>query len=423
MHAFDYKNGTLHAEGVSLTELADQIGTPFYCYSEGAISRQYNAYIAAFADQDVQVCYAMKANDNLAVLRTFAELGAGADVVSRGELVRAQTAGIPPAKIIFSGVGKTIDELAQAVDAGIMQINVESFPEMEALSAVAEARGTEVEIAIRINPNVDAKTHEKIATGRKQDKFGIDIENAIDAYRRAADLPGLKPASVAVHIGSQLTSLDPFRVAFARVAELVSILRAEGHNIRRVDLGGGLGIDYDGTEPPSPAAYAKVVKETVGCLGCRVLLEPGRNLVGNAGVLVSRVIYTKDGDDRDFVIVDAAMNDLIRPALYDAHHGIRPVAKPAMGANLRAVDVVGPICETGDTFTRGRPLPPLAAGDLLVFDSAGAYSAVMASTYNARPHVPEVLVRGDQFSIVRARQSIEDILRAESFAEWHSPTG
>jgi diaminopimelate decarboxylase len=423
MHAFDYKNGTLHAEGVSLTELADQIGTPFYCYSEGAISRQYNAYIAAFADQDVQVCYAMKANDNLAVLRTFAELGAGADVVSRGELVRAQTAGIPPAKIIFSGVGKTIDELAQAVDAGIMQINVESFPEMEALSAVAEARGTEVEIAIRINPNVDAKTHEKIATGRKQDKFGIDIENAIDAYRRAADLPGLKPASVAVHIGSQLTSLDPFRVAFARVAELVSILRAEGHNIRRVDLGGGLGIDYDGTEPPSPAAYAKVVKETVGCLGCRVLLEPGRNLVGNEGVLVSRVIYTKDGDDRDFVIVDAAMNDLIRPALYDAHHGIRPVAKPAMGANLRAVDVVGPICETGDTFTRGRPVPPLAAGDLLVFDSAGAYSAVMASTYNARPHVPEVLVRGDQFSIVRARQSIEDILRAESFAEWHSPTG
>ena len=372
MRAFDYKNGVLHAEGVSLVGLADQIGTPFYCYSEGAISGQYNAYVAAFADQDVQVCYAMKANDNLAVLRAFAELGAGADVVSGGELVRALTAGISPTKIIFSGVGKTADELAQAVDAGIMQINVESFPEMEALSAVAEARGTEVEIAIRINPNVDAKTHEKIATGRKQDKFGIDIENAVDAYRRAADLPGLKPASVAVHIGSQLTSLDPFRAAFARVAELVGILRAEGHDIRRVDLGGGLGIDYDGTEPPSPAAYAKVVKETVGGLGCRVLLEPGRNLVGNAGVLVSRVIYTKDGDDRDFVIVDAAMNDLIRPALYQAHHGIRPVVEPAVSANLQAVDVVGPICETGDTFTRGRPLPPLTAGDLLVFDSAGA---------------------------------------------------
>jgi len=423
MRAFDYKNGVLHAEGVSLVRLADQIGTPFYCYSEGAISGQYNAYVAAFADQDVQVCYAMKANDNLAVLRAFAELGAGADVVSGGELVRALTASIPPTKIIFSGVGKTAAELAQAVDAGIMQINVESFPEMEALSAVAEAHGAEVEIAIRINPNVDAKTHEKIATGRKQDKFGIDIENAVDAYRRAADLPGLKPASVAVHIGSQLTSLGPFRAAFARVAELVGILRAEGHDIRRVDLGGGLGIDYDGTEPPSPAAYAKVVKETVGSLGCRVLLEPGRNLVGNAGVLVSRVIYTKDGDDRDFVIVDAAMNDLIRPALYQAHHGIRPVVEPTVNANLQAVDVVGPICETGDTFTRGRPLPPFTAGDLLVFDSAGAYSAVMASTYNARPHVPEVLVRGDQFSIVRARQSIEDMLRAESFAEWHSPTG
>ena len=423
MRAFDYKNGVLHAEGVSLVELADQIGTPFYCYSEGAISGQYNAYVAAFANQDAQVCYAMKANDNLAVLRTFAELGAGADVVSGGELLRALTAGIPPMKIIFSGVGKTVDELAQALDAGIMQINVESFPEMEALSAIAEGRGAEVEIAIRINPNVDAKTHEKIATGRKQDKFGIDIENAVDAYRRAADLPGLKPASVAVHIGSQLTSLYPFRRAFTRVAELVGILRAEGHDIRRVDLGGGLGIDYDGTEPPSPAAYAKVVKETVGGLGCRVLLEPGRNLVGNAGILVSRVIYTKDGDDRDFVIVDAAMNDLIRPALYAAHHGIRPVAEPAVGANLQAVDVVGPICETGDTFTRGRPLPPLTAGDLLVFDSTGAYSAVMASTYNARPHVPEVLVRGDQFSIVRARQSIEDTLRAESFAEWHSPTG
>ena len=423
MRMFDYKNGVLHAEDVSLAGLADRIGTPFYCYSEGAISQQYNAYVAAFADQDAQVCYAMKANDNLAVLRTFAELGAGADVVSGGELVRALTAGIPPTRIIFSGVGKTADELMQAIDAGIMQINVESYPEMEALSAIAEARGAEVEIAIRINPNVDAKTHEKIATGRKQDKFGIDIEHAVDAYRRAADLPGLKPASVAVHIGSQLTSLDPFRAAFARVAELVVILRAEGHDIRRVDLGGGLGIDYDGTEPPSPAAYAKVVRETVGGLGCRVLLEPGRNLVGNAGVLVSRVIYTQDGDDRDFVIVDAAMNDLIRPALYEAHHGIRPVAEPAAGANLQAVDVVGPICETGDTFTRGRPLPPLAAGDLLVFDSAGAYSAVMASTYNARPHVPEVLVRGDQFSIVRARQSIEDMLRAESFAEWHSPTG
>lgn len=423
MRAFGYQDGILHAENVSLTSLAERVGTPFYCYAEGAISDQYQAYIKAFADQDAMVCYAMKANDNLAVLRTFAELGAGADVVSGGELVRAVTAGISPSKIIFSGVGKTAEELAQAIDAGIMQINVESFPEMEALSAIADGRGTEVEIAIRINPNVDAQTHEKIATGRKQDKFGIDIEHASAAYRRAADLPGIKAASVAVHIGSQLTALDPFRAAFGRVADLVTTLRGEGHDISRVDLGGGLGIDYDGAAPPSPAAYAAVVKEAVGGLGCRVLLEPGRNLVGNAGVLVSRVIYVKEGDDRDFVIVDAAMNDLIRPALYDAHHGIRPVNEPVAGANLQSMDVVGPVCETGDTFTRGRDLPPLSAGDLIVFDSAGAYSAVMASTYNARPHIPEVMVRGNEFSIVRARQSIEDMLRDEAFADWQSPAG
>lgn len=423
MSQFQYRNGTLHAEAVSLAALAEEVGTPFYCYAETAISAQYNAYTEAFAGQDVLVCYAMKANDNLSVLRTFGELGAGADVVSGGELSKALAAGIPATKIIFSGVGKTQEELIQAIDAGIMQINVESFAEMAALSELAEARGVTVEIAIRINPNVDAKTHDKIATGRKQDKFGIDIDQAADAYRRAAEFPGIDPASVAVHIGSQLTSLDPFRAAFERVAELVGQLRAEGHDIRRVDLGGGLGIDYDGTAPPSPAAYAAVVRETVGQLGCRILLEPGRNLVGNAGVLVSRVVYTKEGDSRDFVIVDAAMNDLIRPALYDAWHGIRPVGEPTPGANLQAVDVVGPVCETGDTFTRARELPPLKAGDLIVFDSAGAYSAVMASTYNARPHIPEVMVRGSQFSIVRQRQSIEDMLRAESFADWQSSVG
>ena len=421
MSPFQYQNGLLHAEGVSLAAIAEKVGTPFYCYSEGAITDQYNAYVAAFAKQDVLICYAMKANDNLAVMRTFAELGAGADVVSGGELHRALAAGIPAEKIIFSGVGKTRAELTQALDAGILQINVESFPEMAALSEIAAARGTTIEIAIRINPNVDAKTHDKIATGRKQDKFGIDIDAAVEAYRRAAALPGLDPASVAVHIGSQLTTLEPFRQAFGRVSDLVEELRADGHDIRRVDLGGGLGIDYDGTPPPSPADYAAVVKETVGRLGCRVLLEPGRNMVGNAGVLVSRVIYTKEGDTRDFVIVDAAMNDLIRPALYDAWHGIRPVAEPADGANLQRVDVVGPICETGDTFTRERELPPMASGDLIVFDSAGAYGAVMASTYNARPHVPEIMVRGEQFSIVRARQSIEDMMRAESFADWQTP--
>ncbi len=423
MTPFQYKGGVLHADGVSLAKIADAVGTPFYCYSETAIVGQFDAYLSAFADQDVRVCYAMKANDNLAVLRALTDRGAGADVVSGGELEKALFAGIPADRIIFSGVGKTQNELAEALDAEIMQINVESFPEMEALSAIAAARNRTAEIAIRINPNVDAKTHEKIATGRKQDKFGIDIDQAAEAYRRAAELPGIEAVSVAVHIGSQLVSLDPFRAAFSRVAELVEELREAGHDIRRVDLGGGLGIDYDGTPPPTPAAYAKVVKETVGGLGCRVLLEPGRNLVGNAGVLVTRVIYTKEGADRDFVIVDAAMNDLIRPTLYEAHHGIRTVSKPAEGANLQSVDVVGPVCETGDTFTRARDLPPISAGDLIVFDSAGAYGAVMASTYNARPHVPEVMVRGDQFSIVRARQSIEDMLRAETFADWQPSTG
>ncbi len=423
MSPFQYKSAVLHADGVSLASIADAVGTPFYCYSETAIVGQFDAYVSAFADQDVRVCYAMKANDNLAVLRALADRGAGADVVSGGELKKALVAGIPPDRIIFSGVGKTQDELVKALDAGIMQINVESFPEMAALSAIATTRKRTAEIAIRINPNVDAKTHEKIATGRKQDKFGIDIDQAAEAYRRAADLPGIEAVSVAVHIGSQLVSLDPFRVAFSRVAELVGELRDAGHDLRRVDLGGGLGIDYDGTPPPTPAAYAKVVRETVGGMGCRILLEPGRNLVGNAGVLVSRVIYTKEGEDRDFVIVDAAMNDLIRPSLYGAHHGIRPVSKSAEGANLKSVDVVGPICETGDTFTRARELPPISAGDLIVFDSAGAYGAVMASTYNARPHVPEVMVRGNRFSIVRARQSIEDMLSAENFADWQPSTG
>ena len=420
MNAFTYKNGVMHADEVSLASLAAEIGTPFYCYSEGAIITQYRSYVDAFTDQDTIICYAMKANDNLAILRTFAELGAGADVVSGGELQRALAAGIPPAKIIFSGVGKTEDELALALSSNIMQINIESFAEMELLSRIATARGITAEIAIRINPNVDAETHDKIATGRKQDKFGINIEFAAEAYRKAAALPGLDTAAVAVHIGSQLTSLKPFQAAFGRVAELVGELRRNCHEIRRVDLGGGLGINYDGETPPTPAAYANIVKETVGHLGCRVLLEPGRNLVGNAGVLVTQVIYTKEGEDRDFVIVDAAMNDLIRPALYDAYHGIRPVIEPGDGASLKCVDVVGPVCETGDTFTRGRNLPHFSAGDLLVFNSAGAYCAVMSSTYNARPHVPEVLVRDTKFSIVRARQTIEDMLRAEKFADWQT---
>ncbi|PPR63945.1 MAG: Diaminopimelate decarboxylase [Alphaproteobacteria bacterium MarineAlpha4_Bin2] len=421
MTSFQYKNGELHADGLSLKTLADAAGTPFYCYSETAIVRQFDAYLAAFAGHDVRICYAMKANDNLAVLRALAERGSGADVVSVGELKKASAAGVPADMTIFSGVGKTREELCAALDAEIMQINIESLPELEALSDIAKVKGKTIEIAIRVNPNIDAKTHEKISTGRRQDKFGINIEQAQEAWRRAAHLPGIEPTSVAVHIGSQLTSLEPFRKAFTRVATLVGELRKAGHKIKRVDLGGGLGIDYGGTPPPSVAAYAEVVKQTVGDLGCSILLEPGRNIVGNAGVLVTRVIYTKHGGERDFLIVDAAMNDLIRPALYEAHHGIRPVTEPTNRKSLTPVDVVGPICETGDTFARARDLPPLSAGDLLVLDSAGAYGAVMASTYNCRPHIGEVMVRGDQFSIVRRRQSIEDMMHAESFASWQSP--
>jgi diaminopimelate decarboxylase len=418
MTGFQYRNGVLHAEGVSLADIAAEVGTPFYCYSEDAITDRYNAYVSAFAGQDVDICYAMKANDNLAILSNFAALGAGADVVSGGELERALAAGIAPSKIIFSGVGKTREELTRAIEAGIMQVNVESFPEMEALSELAAAGGATMEIAIRVNPNVDAETHDKISTGRRRDKFGIDIDQAPEAYRWAGELPGLDPASVAVHIGSQLTSLEPFRVAFGHVADLVRRLRGEGHDIRRVDLGGGLGIDYGEDTPPTVDAYAAVVRQTVGSLGCRILLEPGRNLVGNAGVLVSKVIYKKAGEAGDIAIVDAAMNDLIRPALYDAWHGIRSVREPDPTTAQESVDVVGPICETGDTFARSRDLPPLASGDLLVFDSVGAYGAVMASAYNARPPAPEVLVRGDVFAVVRRRQSIAELLETERLADW-----
>lgn len=418
MNHFDYRNGELHVEDVPLSRIAADVGTPFYCYSTATLTRHYQVFAEALGDLDPMICFAVKANGNLAVIKTLADLGAGADVVSEGELRRALAAGVPPERIIYSGVGKSPADLASAVEHGIHQVNIESMPELEALSQVASERGKTMDVAIRVNPNVDAETHHKIATGRKEDKFGIDIADAPAAYARAAELPGVNPIAVAVHIGSQLTSLQPFRTAFTHVAELVRSLRERGHDISRLDLGGGLGVPYKDEVPPPPKDYAAMVRETVGGLGCRLAFEPGRMLVGNAGVLVTRIIYIKEGNDRRFAIVDAAMNDLIRPALYESYHAIRPVTEPATGAVSEPVDIVGPVCETGDTFAVGRDLPPLITGDLLAFGTAGAYGAVMSSTYNGRLLVPEILVKGGSYAIVRKRQTYEAMLALDSFAEW-----
>ena len=423
MNHFEYRDGELHAEDVPLARIAAAVGTPFYCYSTATLVRHYTVFRDAFvaAGLDATVCFACKANPNVAVIRTLAELGAGADVVSEGELRQALAAGVPPGRIVFSGVGKTRHELEFAVAKGILQINVESEPELLMLSEVAAARGLRMPVSIRVNPDVDAGTHAKITTGKKENKFGIEWTRAHEVYRLAAGLPGIEVVGVACHIGSQLTDLAPFRDAFIRVRDLVAMLRADGIDIRRLDLGGGLGVPYEHEVPPEPAAYAEVIRATLGDLGCRIILEPGRLLVGNAGILVSKVIRVKEGATRTFLIVDAAMNDLMRPALYDAHHAIFPARQPKAGAPITEVDVVGPVCETGDTFAKQRPLPPVAADDLLVFGTAGAYGAAMASTYNTRPLIPEVLVKGDAFAVVRARPSYEDMLALESLPDWFAP--
>jgi len=422
MNAFTYKNGELHAEDVALSAIAAVVDTPVYVYSTAAMTEAYRCFTDALADQvpgqRAQVCYAMKANSNLAVIRTFAELGAGADVVSDGELARALAAGIPGSRIVYSGVGKTREEMAAGIDAGILQFNVESLPELAALSEVAVSKSANVEIAIRVNPDVDAATHDKTSTGRKGDKFGIDIARASEAFAQAGALPGLTPVSVAVHIGSQLTDVTPFRSAFAHVAELTRQLRAEGVTISRLDLGGGLGIAYAGEAVPSPADYAAVVAETVGGLDCDLIFEPGRFLTGHAGVLLTRVIFVKENGERRFVIVDAAMNDLMRPALYNADHAIQAVREPAPGATLNEADIVGPVCETGDIFATACALTDLPAGEFLVIRDTGAYGAVMASGYNSRPLVPEVLVNGGDYALVRPRESIRQQLKREQFAAW-----
>ena len=420
MRHFDYRDGVLHAEGVNIAEMAETVGTPFYCYSTATLERHYRVFSAAFADVDSLVCYAMKANSNQSVLRTLARLGAGADVVSGGELKRALAAGIPPNKILFSGVGKTATELRAALSEDILCINVESEPELELLSALAVEMGRTARISIRVNPDVDSGGHAKITTGKSENKFGIPLAGARAVYARAAKLPGIKVRGVDVHIGSQITDLAPMEVAFRLLADFVTVLRGDGHTISHVDVGGGLGIPYyeDREVPPEPAAYAAMVKRVTHNLGCTLMFEPGRLIVGNAGILVARVVYVKHGDGKNFVIIDAAMNDLIRPTLYEAYHEILPVQAPAEDASMIVADVVGPVCETGDYLALDRKLPLPKPGDLIAVMTAGAYGAVQAGTYNTRALVPEVLVNGNQYAVVRPRVEVEDLIALDKTAPW-----
>ncbi|SDC67563.1 diaminopimelate decarboxylase [Ruegeria marina] len=420
MDHFLYRDGALYAEDVPVADIAAAVGTPFYVYSTATLLRHYQLFDEALEGTDHLVCYAMKAASNQAILRTLAQAGAGMDVVSVGEYLRARAAGVPGEKIVFSGVGKTAEEIRVALEGGIRQFNVESEPEMEAISAVAQALGKVAPITIRVNPDVDAKTHAKIATGKSENKFGIPIARASAVYAHAAALPGLEVVGIDVHIGSQLTDLAPFEAAYLKVADLTEKLRAEGHDIRRLDLGGGLGIPYTRSNeaPPLPLDYGALIKRTLGHLGCEIEIEPGRLIAGNAGLMVSKVIYVKSGEGRDFLILDGAMNDLIRPAMYDAHHDIVPVVEPEPGAEPQPYDIVGPVCETGDTFAKGRMMPPLAAGDLVAFRSAGAYGAVMSSEYNTRPLIPEILVNGDQFAVIRARPSFDEIINRDTIPSW-----
>lgn len=425
MNHFEYRNGRLYAEDVAIADIAEAVGTPFFCYSTATLQRHYSVLAEALAPVGARICYAVKANSNIAVIRTLAEMGAGADVVSAGEMRRAITAGIAPADIVFSGVGKTEAEIAQALDADIGQFNVESDSELRLIAALAAARGLEAPVVLRVNPDVDAETHHKISTGRKEDKFGIDIDAAPALYAEAAALDGVRPVGIAVHIGSQLTSLAPFRAAFLRVRELVEALRAAGLKVERLDLGGGLGIPYIKEEPPAPAAYAAMVAETVGDLDVELTVEPGRLLVGNAGILVTRAIRTKQTETKRFVIVDAAMNDFLRPTLYDAVHRVTPERLPAAEAPLSPAEIVGPVCETGDVLASGAALADIADGDILVIESAGAYGAVMGSTYNTRPLTAEIMVNGSEYCVIRPRQDIDALISLDRVPEWleHFDTG
>jgi diaminopimelate decarboxylase len=420
MNHFDYRNGVLHAEAVNLIELADAVGTPFYCYSTATLERHYRVFSEAFAGEKALICYAMKANSNQSVLRTLAKLGAGADVVSGGELKRALAAGIAPERIVFSGVGKTEAELRAALAADILCINIESEGELELLSRLASEQGRTGRISVRVNPDVDSGSHAKISTGKSENKFGIPLERARAVYQRAAKLPGIRVTGVDMHIGSQITDLEPLQAAFALLTEFVKVLRADGHEISHVDFGGGLGIPYhaDREAPPLPSAYAEMVRRVTRNLGCTLVFEPGRLIVGNAGILVTRVIYLKHGEARNFVIIDAAMNDLIRPTLYEAHHDILPVRAVSQDAPTITADVVGPVCESGDYLALGRTMPAPRAGDLLAIMTAGAYGAVQSGTYNTRALVPEVLVKADRFAVVRPRVEVDALIAMDTPAPW-----
>jgi diaminopimelate decarboxylase len=420
MDHFLYRDGALFAEDVPVAEIAAAVGTPFYVYSTATLLRHFRAFDEALEGMEHLVCYAMKANSNQAVLRTLAQAGAGMDVVSEGEYLRARAAGVAGDKIVFSGVGKTEQEIRVALEGGIRQFNVESEPEMEVLNAVALELGKVAPITVRVNPDVDAKTHAKIATGKSENKFGIPIARAREVYAMAAQMAGLKVIGIDVHIGSQLTDLAPFEQAYLKVAELTELLRADGHEITRLDLGGGLGIPYEGSNeaPPLPSDYGAMVQRTLGHLDCEIEIEPGRLIAGNAGLMVSKVIYVKSGEGRDFLILDGAMNDLIRPAMYEAYHDIIPVIEPEAATEKQPYDIVGPVCESGDTFAKQRDMVPLAAGDLVAFRSAGAYGAVMSSEYNSRALIPEVLVHGDQFAVIRPRPTFDEMINRDTIPEW-----
>jgi diaminopimelate decarboxylase len=420
MDHFLYKDGVLHAEDVPLPQIAAEVGTPFYVYSCATLTRHFHLFEEALTGLDHLVCFAMKANSNQAVIAHLAGLGAGMDVVSGGEYLRAKAAGVPGERIVFSGVGKTRDEMRMALTGGIRQFNVESEPELTALSEVASSLGLTAPITVRVNPDVDARTHEKIATGKSENKFGIPIARAPEVYAMAASLPGIEVIGIDVHIGSQLTDLEPFRLAYEKVRDLTLRLRTEGHDIRRLDLGGGLGIPYErsNTAPPLPTEYGALIREVVGDLGVEVEIEPGRLIAGNTGLLVASVLYVKEGEGRDFLILDAAMNDLIRPAMYGAWHDIVPVVEPAPGLEQRPYDIVGPVCESGDTFAKQRQMPAISPGALVAFRSAGAYGAVMSSEYNTRPLIPEVLVKDDQMAVIRARPTFDEIINRDTVPAW-----
>ncbi len=424
MHHFAYRDGVLHAEDVPLSTIADAVGTPFYCYSTATLERHYSVFADAFSGSDTLICYALKANSNLAVLKTLGRLGAGMDVVSIGELERTQAAGISPKKVVFSGVGKTRSEIARALELGIYAFNVESEPELVAISETAASMGATAPIAIRVNPDVDARTHAKISTGKAENKFGVPYDRAPELYAHAAKLPGVEPIGVHMHIGSQITDLEPFSEAFALLRELTERLRRDGHDIRFVNFGGGLGIPYRGVDdiPPEPKTYAATVKAAAEGLDCRLLFEPGRMISGNAGILVTQVIYVKKGTDKTFTIVDAAMNDLIRPTLYDAYHDIWPVAEKRQNDTDVMTDLVGPVCETGDYLALERALPELKEGDRLAIMTAGAYGAVQAGTYNTRLLVPEVLVNGDQYAVIRPRTDYEALIGQDQIPDWLTET-